>query len=65
MKEARHTQDVLNLNGYQDKCVVKQCQSIADLELDEGDEFVDVLIHESVGECLFVMSGIKEVLDAR
>ena len=56
---------MLNLNGYQDKCVVKQCQSIAHLELDEGDECVDVLIHESVGECLFVMSGIKEVLDAR
>lgn len=63
LKEAEHTQSLLNLNGYQDTCVVKQCESIADLEIDE--KCVDVIIHESMGECLFVMSGIKDVLDAR
>lgn len=63
MKEAEHTQNLLNLNGYQDRCVVKQCESVKYLEIDE--KCVDVIIHESMGECLFVMSGIKEVLDAR
>merc|ERR1712111_107829 len=62
LKEADHTRSILELNGYDTRCVVKQCE-IKDLTIDE--EHVDVILHESMGECLFVMSGIKDVIEAR
>jgi len=62
-KEANETKTILSANGFEGKCEVQFCISVDQLEISEG--CVDLIIHEAMGDCLYVMSGLRDVIQAR